>query len=172
MYHQGSLKVWWNSRNSRPSRPKLNNWWFCIGGTVRVRGKPVSAPPIGSSRANLIIDSTFNFHNSIAYWRQMWQILSQIVLCGWLCSYEWGSWFVSARDRLEVLPSQAWVQNWFQWYNLNWLQVWPPDGATSIWLQIWPPGGRTCISYKPVWFTCIGHCLGLPYWYDQLVLSW
>ena len=55
------------------------------------------------------------------------------------------------------------VWNWFQWNFLNWLQIWPPDGATCIghwlpilpldaplayWFQIWPPDGANCISCK------------------------
>ena len=40
-------------------------------------------------------------------------------------------------------------KDWFQCHYLNWLQVWPPDGATSILLQICLPSGGTYISYKP-----------------------
>ena len=79
------------------------------------------------------------------------------------------------------------------------MRIWPPDGATCItckygqqmapftlvanlasrWrhlhkLQIWPPDGTTCIDSKvghQVMSHALPHCLGLPYWHYQLVLS-
>ena len=44
-------------------------------------------------------------------------------------------------------------------------------------LQIGPPSGTTCIDSKfghkvaPL-ALALPHCLGLPYWHYQLVLSW
>ena len=41
-------------------------------------------------------------------------------------------------------------------------------------LQIWPPDGTTCITYKFSYQAeslALPHCLGLPYWHYQLVLS-
>ena len=83
-------------------------------------------------------------------------------------------------QRTQSIQSITWVNlstrivwNWFQWNFLNWLQIWTPDGATSIdykfghplapialvpnlttrcnhlhWLLIWPLDGATRISYK------------------------
>ena len=40
------------------------------------------------------------------------------------------------------------------------------------WFQFWPPGGTTCISYKfGHQVAPLAHCLWLPYWHNQLVLS-
>ena len=74
-----------------------------------------------------------------------------------------------------------------RWHHLHLLQIRPPDGATYFsckfshqmaplalvanlvtrwhhlhWFQSWPPGNVTCT---------LPHCLGLPYWHYQLVLS-
>ena len=96
-------------------------------------------------------------------------------------------------------------------HHLNWLQIWPPDGATCIdyksiscnfghkvvppgrrpasvenlatmWhhmhsFKIWSSGGSTCIVSKvghqvATASHALSHCLGLPYWQYQLVLSW
>ena len=53
------------------------------------------------------------------------------------------------------------------------VQFWPPDGALH-WLRIWPTDGTTCIDSKvghQVTSHALPHCLGLPYWHYQLVLS-
>ena len=83
-------------------------------------------------------------------------------------------------QRTQGIESITWVNlstrivwNWFQWNFLNWLQIWPPDGANCIsckfthqmaplalvpylttrwhhlhWLQTWPPDVTTCIGSK------------------------
>ena len=45
-------------------------------------------------------------------------------------------------QRTQGIESITWVNlstrivwNWFQWNFLNWLQIWPPDGATCIGCQ-------------------------------------
>ena len=67
-------------------------------------------------------------------------------------------------QRTQGIESITWVNlstiivwNWFQW---NFLQIWPPDGATCNGCQfchwwttctlipIWPPDGANCISCK------------------------
>ena len=67
-------------------------------------------------------------------------------------------------QRTQRIESITWVNlstiivwNWFQW---NFLQIWPPDGATCNGCQfchwwttctlipIWPPDGANCISCK------------------------
>ena len=86
-----------------------------------------------------------------------------------------------------------------RWHHLHKLQIWPPDGATCIsskfghhmapltlvanlatrwrylhWLRIWPPDGTTGIDSKvghQVTSHALPHCLGLPFWHYQLVLS-
>ena len=46
------------------------------------------------------------------------------------------------------------------------------------WFQIWPTGGAICISSKfdhqmaSLESLALPHCLGLPYWHHQLILSW
>ena len=49
---------------------------------------------------------------------------------------------LSEAQRTQGIESITWVNlstrivwNWFQWNFLNWLQIWPPDGATCIGCQ-------------------------------------
>ena len=91
-----------------------------------------------------------------------------------------------------------WLNLTTSWRHLHYLQIWPPDGATCIsckfghlhwrriWslvanlatkFKIWSSGGATCIGSNVVHRHQVGshalpHCLELPYWHYQLVLSW
>ena len=99
-------------------------------------------------------------------------------LGSWSCRLQ--SKTLPEAQRTQGIESITWVNistrivwNWFQWNYLNWLQIWTPDGATSIdykfghpmapialvpnlttrchhlhWLPIWPLDGATRISYK------------------------
>ena len=48
-----------------------------------------------------------------------------------------------------------------RWRHLHWLRIWPPDGTTCINSKV----GHKVTSHA------LPHCLGLPYWHYQLVLS-
>ena len=48
-----------------------------------------------------------------------------------------------------------------RWGHLHWLRIWPPDGTTCIDSKV----GHQVTSHA------LPHCLGLPYWHYQLVLS-
>ena len=52
-----------------------------------------------------------------------------------------------------------------RWLHLHLFQIWSPDGATYI-----------CSKFghqmAPLESLALPHCLGLPYWHYQLVLSW
>ena len=62
--------------------------------------------------------------------------------------------------------------------------LWPPDGTTALvanlatrwhWFKIWSSAGATCIASEvghQIALFALLHCLGLPYWHYQLVLSW
>ena len=40
------------------------------------------------------------------------------------------------------------VQNWFQWYYMDWSQVWPPDDATCIYYKFDLPVAVLASVYK------------------------
>ena len=51
------------------------------------------------------------------------------------------------------------------WFVANWFKIWPSGHVTCIaWFQSWSPGCVTRVATLP-------HCLGMPYWHHQLVLS-
>ena len=79
-------------------------------------------------------------------------------------STRWHHKTLPEAQRTQNIDSITWVNlstiivwNWFQW---NFLQIWPPDGATCNGCQfchwwttctlipIWPPDGANCISCK------------------------
>ena len=74
-----------------------------------------------------------------------------------------------------------------RWRHLHWLQIWPPDGTTCISCKFGHQMAQLAsvqnlvISWRylhcfqscpPDCGTALLHCLGLPYWHYQLVLSW
>ena len=113
-----------------------------------------------------------NWSQIIFYWSQIFFIEDKYF------ALKPNIWYKSQTSKNQSIESITWlnlstriVWNWFQWYNLNWLQIWPPDGAIFIyykfvdpmaplalvpnlttrchhlhWLPIWPPDGTTCIS--------------------------
>ena len=93
--------------------------------------------------------------------------------------------FDHQRAPFELVPNLT-----TRWRQLHWLQILPPDSPTCItcqfshqlalltlfvnfatrwhylhWFEIWQPGWLDESHALP-------HCLGLPFWHYQLVLTW
>ena len=127
--------------------------------------------------------------DQIEYFGQLWWIWTTLV---------WKPFqqkTLPEAQRTQGIVSITWgnlstriVWNWFQWNFMNWLQTWPPDGATCIDYQFCHRMHQLYIDSKfdhqmaslalltnlqtrllsPV----LPDCLGLPYWHTQLVLTW
>ena len=59
--------------------------------------------------------------------------------------------------------------------HLHWRRMWPLVGNLATKFKIWSSGGATCIGSNVVHQVgshALPHCLELPYWHYQLVLTW
>ena len=122
--------------------------------------------PIGQSKTvwcNLV--AKFATSASVATW---WPILEPMQMAPLSSITNWATrwrylqfWpLIGAKWKLghQVTPL-VFVQNLvIRWCHLHWFQS-------------WPSGGTTCRCYN-FSHQVASHCLGMPYWQYQLVLSW
>ena len=132
---------------------------------------------VGALAISYLYSSGFTF---IQIWIVWFPNFSQSNLC-FILMYKWQGLlqrlvqFYPQNSTCKILRPYGASSIGYNFGHLHWRQIWPLVGNLATKFKIWSSGGATCIGSNVVHQVgshALPHCLELPYWHYQLVLTW